>query len=88
MSREAARILIESGLVIIGTDRLSVDDSQASDYGVHKLFLEANCVIIEGLSLADVDPGWYHLVALPLRFEGAEASPARILLSPTANPSG
>ena len=85
MSPEAARMLIESGLVVIGTDRLSVDDSPATDYSLHHLFLEANCIIIEGLYLARINPGPYQLVALPLRFEGAEASPARVLLSPTVN---
>jgi len=81
MSAEAARMLLESGLVMIGTDRLSVDDSRATDYPLHHLFLEANCIIIEGLSLANINPGSYQLIALPLRLEGAEASPARVLLS-------
>ena len=84
MSSEAARVLVESGLVMIGTDRLSVDDSRSTDYPLHHLFLEAGCIIIEGLSLAGIDPGPYQLIALPLRMEGAEASPARVLVSAAA----
>lgn len=84
MSSEAARVLVESGLVMIGTDRLSVDDSRATDYPLHHLFLEAGCIIIEGLSLTGIDPGPHQLIALPLRMEGAEASPARVLLSAAA----
>lgn len=82
MSAATAQRLVASGLQIIGTDRLSVDDSQGSEFALHHIFLGATCVIIEGLSLANVEPGRYRLLALPLRMEGAEASPARVLLSP------
>ena len=82
MSAKVAQMLIDSGLQMIGTDRLSVDDSRGSCFALHHLFLGAHCVIIEGLCLADVNPGRYRLLALPLRMEGAEASPARVLLSP------
>jgi len=82
MSVEVAQMLVDSGLRVLGTDRLSVDDSGGTDFTLHHLFLGANCVIIEGLCLAHVDPGRYQLLALPLRMENAEASPARVLLSP------
>lgn len=85
MTTDAARMLVASGLQVIGTDRLSVDDSRGTDFPLHHIFLEANCVIIEGLCLANVNPGQYRLLALPLRMEDAEASPARVILSTAAN---
>jgi len=80
MTEKAASLLVESGLMLIGTDRLSVDDSMGRSFGLHLLFLDAGCVIVEGLLLADAPEGAYHLSALPLRLGGAEASPIRALL--------
>jgi arylformamidase len=88
LSLETARMLIDSGLVLIGTDRLSVDDTQSDDYAVHHFLLQAGCIIIEGLSLEGLDSGWYQMIALPLRLEGAEASPARVFLSTSIENSG
>jgi len=36
--------------------------------------------VLEGLNLADISPGIYELIALPILLEGAEGSPARVLL--------
>ncbi|MDD9999221.1 MAG: hypothetical protein OXQ89_15905 [Rhodospirillaceae bacterium] len=38
--------------------------------------------ILEGLVLDHVDSGEYELIALPLRVEGADASPVRAVLRP------
>jgi arylformamidase len=83
LTPEAASILIESGVRLIGTDRLSVDDSQGDDFSIHHLLLGAGCVIVEGLDLADVQPDQYSLIATPLRLTGTEASPIRALLQTT-----
>ena len=80
LTSEAASILIDGGLMLIGTDRLSVDDSRGADYALHHLLLKASCVIVEGLHLAKVTPGRYSLIAAPLRLTGKEASPVRALL--------
>jgi arylformamidase len=80
MTEKAASLLVENGLMLIGTDRLSVDDSMGRSFGLHHLFLNAGCVIIEGLLLTDAGEGAYQLSALPLRLGGGEASPVRALL--------
>jgi arylformamidase len=82
MTENAAALLLESGLTLVGTDRLSVDDSKGRSFGLHHLFLGAGCVIVEGLLLTDIREGAYDLSALPLRLGGAEASPIRALLKP------
>jgi arylformamidase len=84
MTPDAASILLEAGLRLLGTDRLSVDDSEGTDYILHHQLLGAGCVILEGLTLERVPPGRYLLCVLPLRLKGAEASPARALLRPWA----
>ena len=80
MTEPAATRLVEHGLRLIGTDRLSVDDSKGQGYPLHRLFLGAGCVIVEGLLLAEVGPGPYELFAAPLRLAGTEASPVRAIL--------
>lgn len=82
LSLESAARLLKEGLVLIGTDRLSVDDSSSDDRSRHHLFLGAGCVIIEGLLLADLAVGDYSLYAAPLRMTGTEASPIRAYLAP------
>jgi len=47
---------------------------------VHKLLLEHDVVILEGLDLSAVGPGTYLLVALPLKLQGADGAPARVVL--------
>jgi arylformamidase len=77
----AASLLLDAGLVLLGTDRLSVDDSQGNDYALHRLLLGAGCVILEGLLLSDVMPGRFSLITAPLRLTGMDASPVRALLT-------
>jgi len=80
LTQEAASLLIEGGMRLLGTDRLSVDDSRGDQLSVHHLVLEAGCVIVEGLQLANVTPGQYSLIAAPLRLTNTEASPVRAFL--------
>lgn len=81
LTAEAAAYLIEMKTVLIGTDRLSVDPSEGLDRTIHKQLLEAGCIIVEGLCLAEIEVGNYQLYLLPLKLEGAEASPARAFLA-------
>jgi arylformamidase len=80
MTPTAASLLLDSGLVLLGTDRLSVDDSMGNDFSLHRQILKADCVILEGLLLKDIEPKRYFLCAPPLLMPGREASPIRALL--------
>ena len=71
----AAQLLVDRGVKLVGVDWLSVGDEEA-----HHILLEAGVVPIEGLDLRGVDPGDYFLVAAPLRIEGSDGAPARVLL--------
>jgi arylformamidase len=71
----AARALVERGVRLVGIDYLSIGDEEA-----HRALLGAGVVAIEGLDLREVDPGEYRLVCAPLKLEGAEGAPARVLL--------
>jgi arylformamidase len=79
---DAARVLIERGVKLVGVDALSIEASDSVNAGapVHRQLLQANVVVLEGLALFGVPPGEYTLVALPPRFQHSEASPARVVL--------
>jgi arylformamidase len=72
---EAAQLLVNRGVKLIGVDWLSVGDEEA-----HRILLGAGVVPVEGLDLRGVEPGDYFLVAAPLRIEGSDGAPARVLL--------
>ena len=72
---EAARALVGRGVRLVGIDYLSIGDEEA-----HTVLLGAGVVAIEGLDLREAEPGEYRLVCAPLKLEGAEGAPARVLL--------
>jgi arylformamidase len=74
--------LADRGVELVGIDTPSVDVFEAEDLPAHHALLERGLTWIEGLWLAEADPGRYFLSALPLLLEGAEAAPARAVLAP------
>ena len=74
-----AKWLVDRGVKLVGIDGLSIGFSDQSD-AVHRILLAAGVVIVESLNLADVPPGEYQLICLPLKLTGAEAAPARAIL--------
>ena len=86
LTADAARSVVDKGIRLLGVDYLSVhryDDSPLT----HQILLEADVIILEGLNLADVQPGIYEFICLPLRLVGAEAAPARAILRRMSNVS-
>ena len=84
---DAARWVVDQGIRLVGVDYLSVqryDDSPLT----HQILLKADVIILEGLNLADVQPGAYELVCLPMLLVGAEGAPARAVLRHLSPVSG
>jgi arylformamidase len=79
---EAARHLAESGVRLVGIDRLSVGTPGEEGHETHRILLGAGVWILEGLDLTAAAPGRYDLFCLPLRIAGAEGAPARAILRP------
>jgi arylformamidase len=77
---DAARWLVDRGVVLVGIDYLSPDRPEATDLPVHRILLGAGVILVENLNLDDVPAGRYELCVLPLPIVGAEAAPARVLL--------
>jgi len=80
-SPELIAWLIERGVLLVGIDTPSVDPFSSKTLPSHHMTRSgAGVAILEGLDLRGVEPGRYELVALPLRLEGADASPVRATL--------
>jgi arylformamidase len=82
LSPELARALGAAGALLVGLDTPSVDPFDSKDLAAHHALVAGSVVNLEGLLLADVPPGLYELIALPLRLEGLDASPVRAVLRP------
>lgn len=78
LTEDRARMFLKNGVQLIGTVHESIE--QDYPYPLHKLLLESDIIILENLELRHVEPGIYRLVVLPLKIEGAEASPCRAVL--------
>jgi arylformamidase len=76
---EAAALLIQRGVKLVGVDYLSVAPYHDA-VPTHQTLLESGIVIVEGLNLSEVSQGRYTLYCLPLKIEGADGAPARAIL--------
>jgi arylformamidase len=79
LTGDAARFISASGILCVGIDSFSIE-AFVCDGSVHRELLGHGCLIIELLDLSAVSEGDYDLVALPLRLEGLDGSPARVIL--------
>jgi arylformamidase len=70
-----AAALVRNGIRLVGIDYLSVGDPDA-----HRELLGQGVSVVEGLNLGEVDPGAYFVVCLPLKIDGCDGAPARVLL--------
>lgn len=78
--------LHERGVVLVGIDTPSIDPCHDKILESHQAVGRHDMAVLEGLVLEHVPPGFYTLVALPLRLEGADAAPVRAaLLSNTSD---
>lgn len=79
LSAQGATYLAKLGVKGVGIDALGIERAQAA-HETHKILFGANCFILEGIRLAEVNEGGYYLMALPLNIVGVEASPVRAVL--------
>jgi arylformamidase len=79
VTQDGAEALVELGIHLVGADYLSI-----APFGdptpVHVALLGAGMVIVEGLDLRAIEPGWYDLICLPLLIPGSDGGPARAIV--------
>lgn len=79
VTADAARVFANAGIKLIGNGGTSVGPEDAP-MEVHKILLEKNVVLLEGIVLDNVKEGKYFLNAAPLNISGADGSPCRAYL--------
>ena len=80
MASIGAEYLIRQGVELVGIDYLSIERFGSRDFPVHRMLLEREVVIVEGLDLSAIREGEYQLICLPLRLAGLDGAPARAVL--------
>lgn len=80
LSPELVDHLADRGVVLVGLDTPSVDPCHDRDLRSHNAIYRRDLAILEGVVLDDAPDGLYTLIALPLKLEGADASPVRAVL--------
>lgn len=83
LDESAAQAIVKQGMKLVGVDYLSVEAKGAAGHPVHNILLKAGVVCLEGCNLVDVPAGHYKIYALPLRIEGGDGAPARVILEIT-----
>ena len=79
LATDAAKFLVDRGIQCIGVDYLSLG-SKENDPEVHMLMLSVPIIIIEGLKLGSVAAGAYDMICLPLKIQGSDGGPSRVIL--------
>ena len=78
---EAAELLVERGVTLVGIDYLSIDKFKSEKHPTHFVLLRRNVAIIEGLNLSQIKAGRYHMTALPLNLQDVDGAPTRVILT-------
>jgi GntP family gluconate:H+ symporter len=77
---DAAQLLADAGVVLVGIDYISAEQFGAVVPRAHQILLGRGIPIVEGLMLEDVSAGAYELIVLPLKVANHEGAPARAIL--------
>ena len=80
LAPDGAERLVSLGVELVGIDYLSIEQFHSGHHRTHRTLLQNGVVIVEGLNFAEVSPGEYDFVCLPLRLEGLDGAPARAVL--------
>jgi len=79
LETDAALYLCDKGITCVGIDYLSIA-GEKNGAEVHRLLLEKEIIIIEGLMLDGIEEGDYEMICLPLKIKGADGAPARVII--------
>lgn len=80
LAGDGAEYLAGHGVQLVGIDALAIDKPGQPRKPSHALLLAGNITILEGLALADVEPGEYFLFCAPLKMVGSDGAPCRAVL--------
>jgi kynurenine formamidase len=76
---DATRALVERGVSAVGFDGPSADPVDSATLDLHRIWFAAGCIVLENLTNLDRLPERSQVVIAPLKVEGADGAPARVL---------
>ena len=79
VTEAAARVFARSGIWLLGNEGQTVGP-EAAPMAVHKILLDREIVLLEGVVLSGIPQGRYLLNAAPLNLAGADGAPCRAWL--------
>lgn len=79
LEESGAKFLADAKIKGVGIDGLGIERNQ-SGHPTHKILLNNNIPILEGLRLKDIEEGYYEIAAFPIKIKDVEASPVRAVL--------
>jgi arylformamidase len=81
---DAAEYLAARGIILFGLDNITIGHFKEPDNlnRTHRTLLAAGIYILEDCALAEVPPGEYELLCLPLLMWQGDAGPCRAILRP------
>lgn len=79
LTAEAAKVFADSEICLLGNESQTIGPKDAP-MQVHKILLEREVALLEGVVLTDVTEGHYYLSAAPLCLTGADGAPCRAYL--------
>lgn len=79
LTEKQAADIISRDIVLVGTEGLSIAPI-SNPVAIHRMLLEHEIVIVEGIDLSKVEDGDYEIIAMPLKMKGLDGSPSRIVL--------
>ena len=84
LDADAAAYLAEKQIILFGLDCITIGDyrNEESVMKTHQSLLAAGVYILENCALANVPPGDYELLCLPLLMYKGDAGPCRAILRP------
>jgi kynurenine formamidase len=78
LTRDAAALLRDAGVTLVGIDSLNIDDTKDGSRPVHTTLLGAGIPIVEHLCRLDsLPPAGFRFHAAPVKFEGVGTFPVR-----------
>jgi arylformamidase len=84
LDADAAAYLAGIGIVLFGLDNITIGHFKEEENIIktHQTLLSAGVYILEDCALANVPPGKYELICLPLLMYKGDAGPCRAILRP------
>lgn len=84
ISPDAAQLLADAGVKLVGIDYISAEKFGAPAPVTHRILLGRGIPIVEGLALETLPAGDYDLIVLPMKVAGHEGAPARAVMRKVA----